>query len=75
MTNIINGDDMNFKDKQELKELDSRITQINNMLATPTQNNMTDEKEDMLNMELKYCYMRKKAIYKYAIAEMKRCGV
>lgn len=50
--------------RDELNMIDGRCTRINNMLVTPLQNNMTDEKERALKAELKYLYKKKENIYK-----------
>lgn len=50
--------------REELRQNESRITRINNMLITPLQNNMTDEKEAMLKAELEFLYKSKEKIYK-----------
>ena len=57
---------------QELKDIDVRCTRINNMLVTPLQNNMTDEKEMSLKAELKYLYKRKEQIYNKLIDKMEK---
>ena len=49
---------------EELRQNESRITRINNMLITPLQNNMTDEKEAMLKAELEFLYKSQEKIYK-----------
>ena len=50
--------------REELRQNESRITRINNMLITPLQNNMTDEKEAMLKAELEFLYKSQEKIYK-----------
>ena len=52
------------KTREELRKNESRITKINNMLNTPLQNNMTNEKEAMLKAELEFLYKSQKKIYK-----------
>ena len=55
---------VNNKIREELRQNESRITRINNMLITPLQNNMTDEKEAMLKAELEFLYKSQEKIYK-----------
>lgn len=54
---------VNNKIREELRQNKSRITRINNMLITPLQNNMTNEKEAMLKAELKFLYKSQEKIY------------
>ena len=49
--------------REELRQNESRITRINNMLITPLQNNMTDEKEAMLKAELEFLYKSQEKIF------------
>lgn len=51
------------KIREEIRQNESRITRINNMLITPSQNNMTREKEEMLKAELKFLYASQTKIY------------
>lgn len=54
---------VNNKIREELRQNKSKITRINNMLITPLQNNMTNEKEAMLKAELKFLYKSQEKIY------------
>ena len=54
---------VNNKIREELRQNESKITRINNMLITPLQNNMTNEKEAMLKAELKFLYKPQEKIY------------
>lgn len=54
---------VNNKIREELRQNENRITRINNMLITPLQNNMTNEKEAMLKAELKFLYKSQEKIY------------
>ena len=58
---------------KELDELDKRIIRIQNILQTPRQNMMTDEKERSLQAELKFCHLRKEQIYNDKVMRMKLC--
>ena len=49
---------------EELRKNDSRITRLNNMLVSPSQNNMTKEKEEMIKAELEFLYKSQTKIYK-----------
>ena len=51
------------KTRQEMRSNESRISRINNILVTPSQNDMTKEKEQMLKAELKFLYKRQTKIY------------
>ena len=51
------------KIREEIRQNESRITRINNMLVSPNQNNMTKEKEEMLKAELKFLYKSQTKIY------------
>lgn len=64
---------MDFATEKKLKDLEKRVTCINNMLVTPAQNNMTPEREKALNAELKYCYLKQEEIYNYEIRKMESC--
>ena len=48
---------------EEIRKNERRMTQINNMLVTPLQNNMTNEKEQMLKAELKFLQKKQTQIY------------
>lgn len=54
---------VNNKIREELRQNESKIIRINNMLITPLQNNMTNEKEAMLKAELKFLYKSQEKIY------------
>lgn len=49
---------------EKLRKNDSRISRLNNMLASPLQNNMTEEKEEMIKAELEFLYKSQTKIYK-----------
>ena len=51
------------KIRQEMRNNESRMSRINNILATPSQNDMTKEKEQMLKAELKFLHKRQTKIY------------
>lgn len=56
--------------RQELRDIEKECVRINNVLATPSQNNVTEEKEKALRAKLKYLYLKEERIYNRLINQM-----
>lgn len=56
--------------EKKIAEIEKEIIRINNVLATPLQNNMTTEKEKMLKTKLKYLYKKEEKLYNKMMEEL-----